>query len=104
MGRPGNGDPGGGELGGGANGTPAQERMALFTLRRPPVMVTFAKAGTASTLLRMVVLRFAVLKAQRERISAAAPETWGVAMDVPLRYVYRPKVMVESTLTPGAPR
>src|SRR5256714_1562236 len=56
MGMPGNGDPGEGEPGGGANGTPAQERMALFTLRRPPVMGTFAKAGTASTLLKTTIL------------------------------------------------
>jgi hypothetical protein len=59
--------------------------MALFTFNRPPVVVRPLSEGIRSTLFRMLVLRFAVFKAQRERIKAAAPETWGVAIDVPLK-------------------
>ncbi len=64
----------------------AQARMALLTFNRPPVTVTPERDGMASTLLRRSVFRLAVLSAHLDSTSRAAPETCGVAMDVPLRY------------------
>ena len=64
----------------------AQERIALFTFRRPPLTVLDASEATASTLLSRVVFSAAVVRLQAERTSRAAPATCGVAIDVPLKY------------------
>ncbi len=61
-------------------------RMARLAFRRPPVTVIPDSDGIGSTLLRIVVFRSAVLSVQRERTRAAAPETCGVAIEVPLKY------------------
>ena len=61
--------------------------MALQTFSRPPVAVFPDKPDTTSTLLRIALLSWATVKLlcpPAERIKAAAPDTWGVAMDVPL--------------------
>ncbi len=70
---------------GSCGGAGWQERTALLTLSLPPVTVTPESAGMGSTLLRSVLLSCAVLRLQLERTSAAAPETCGVAMEVPLK-------------------
>src|SRR5438094_3589418 len=74
------------------------------TFRRPPVIVRPASAGIGSTVFSNRFLTAAVLAVQRESTSAAAPDTWGVAIDVPLKYAYVAPGIVESTCTPGAPR
>src|SRR5437879_1969594 len=81
-----------------------QERTALFALSLPPVSVMPESAGMGSTLLRRVLLSCAVLRLHLESTSAAAPETCGVAMEVPLRYSYALLSVVDSTSTPGAPK
>ena len=65
----------------------SHDRMAPFTLSRPPVIVIDASAGTGSTVLSSASFNASVLKAQCDRTSAAAPETCGVAIDVPLNEV-----------------
>src|SRR5437867_13087914 len=74
------------------------------TFRRPPVTVSPASAGIGSTLFNNRFLTAAVLAVQRESTSAAAPDTCGVAIEVPLKYAYDAPGIVESTWTPGAPR
>jgi len=61
-----------------------QARMALLTFSRPPVTVIADSDGMWSTLFKTTVFKLAVFKEHRERISRADPETWGVAMEVPL--------------------
>src|SRR5919109_5224941 len=68
----------------GGLGGATHERMALFTSRRPPVMVSGGSSGTPSTVLSSGFFSCAVFSAQRDRTSAAAPDTCGVAIDVPL--------------------
>ena len=61
--------------------------MAARTFRRPPDRTLPASVATGSTLFRIAALRPAVdspAHAGAERINAAAPDTCGVAMDVPL--------------------
>ena len=60
--------------------------MALSTLSRPPVRTTPASDGIGSTWLNRLFLRLMVSSAQRESTNAAAPETCGAAIEVPLRY------------------
>ena len=60
--------------------------MALLTFSRPPVTVIPVSDGTGSTLSKTTAFKLAVLREHRERISTADPETWGVAMEVPLSY------------------
>src|SRR5262245_26930527 len=62
-----------------------QAVTALFTLRRPPVTVMPVIDGIRSTLPRIRLLRLAVFIGQADNTSAAAPETCGVAIDVPLK-------------------
>jgi hypothetical protein len=62
-----------------------QPGIAVQTLSRPPVVVRPARDGIRSTLLRIADFSCAVLSDCRERIRAAEPETWGVAIEVPLR-------------------
>src|SRR5262249_33812740 len=62
----------------------AQLRMALSTFSRPLVERIPVNPGSTSTELRMVVFNCAVVSAQLDSTSAAAPETCGVAIDVPL--------------------
>src|SRR5262245_19588644 len=64
----------------------AHERSALSTSRRPPVATTPASDGRTSTLFRIVALSVPVSSAHVERMSAADPDTCGVAIDVPLKY------------------
>src|SRR5262249_55112215 len=64
---------------------PLQARIALSTFNRPPVTVLPDKELTGSTLLRRFAFRLAVLSAHLEGASAAAPETCGVAIEVPLK-------------------
>ena len=61
-------------------------RMAALTLSRPPVMTLPVNDGSTSTWLKRLASRSAVFSAQLESTSAAAPETCGAAIDVPLRY------------------
>src|SRR5436309_7709879 len=63
-----------------------QARTALLTFRRPPVTVMPLSDGIGSTLFISVLLRPAVSSAHTDNSSAAAPETCGVAIDVPLKY------------------
>src|SRR5262245_20929603 len=63
----------------------AQPRMARSTFKRPLVDRIPVNAGSTSTELRIAVFTCAVVSAQLERTSAAAPATCGVAIDVPLR-------------------
>jgi hypothetical protein len=62
-----------------------QARMAVLTFSRPPVTVRPVSEGSGSTLFSRFALRFAVVRADRDSTRAAAPETWGVAIDVPLK-------------------
>ena len=55
-------------------------------------------------MLRRSVFRLAVLSAHLDSTSTAAPETCGVAIEVPLRKAKLPPMVVERTSTPGAPR
>src|SRR5262249_8261203 len=78
---------------------------ALATFRRPPVVVLPDSDAIGSTLFSSTVLSDAVFVCeQRDRTSAAAPDTCGVAIEVPLRKRYVSPGNVESTCTPGAPR
>src|ERR1700688_118105 len=83
---------------------PAQLRIALLTSRRPPVTVIPVKLVRGSTFARSAFFRADVLKLQADSTSMAAPDTCGVAMDVPLRLPYCELGQVEMILTPGAPR
>ncbi len=69
----------------GVGAAAAHERRALFRLSRPPVAVMPESEATGSTLPRSVAFRPGVSSEQRERTSAAAPETWGAAIEVPLQ-------------------
>ena len=61
-------------------------RMALFTFNRPPVTLLPDSAAIGSTLPSKLLFKAAVSRdGQLESTSAAAPETWGVAIDVPLK-------------------
>src|SRR6266576_801944 len=86
------------------SGGTLQARMAVFTLRRPPVTRRPASNGIGSTLFNRLFLSAAVSSAQLERTSAAAPETCGAAIDVPLRYWYVLPGNVDRIFTPGAAR
>ena len=82
-----------------------QERIALSTLSRPPVMVFPCRLGTTSTLLRMAFLSADVdSEGHAESISSAVPATCGVAIDVPDLYPYAVPRSVELMELPGAPR
>ena len=80
------------------------DRMALLRSRRPPVVVSDASAATGWTVLSSVLFSSAVSSVQRESTSAAAPETCGVAIDVPLEKLYVLPMVVDRMSTPGAPR
>ena len=55
------------------------------------------RAGIGSTLFNNKDLTAAVVAVQRERSSAAAPDTCGVAIEVPLKYLYAPPGYVDNT-------
>ena len=80
----------------------AQARSALSTFRRPLVPTEPESAVSTSTLLRSVALSVAVSSAHFARMSAADPDTCGVAIDVPLKYRYVLPMVVDRMLTPGA--
>ena len=72
-------------VGVGDGGGPLQARIALFTFNRPPVVVIPANEAIVSTLVSRLLLRPAVLSVQTESTNAAAPDTCGVAIEVPLK-------------------
>src|ERR1700730_11907595 len=60
---------------------------ALHTLRRPPLITLVDSAGSLSTLSRMSAFSASAVRlGELERISAAAPATWGAAIEPPVRY------------------
>src|SRR6185436_18367876 len=65
-------------------GLGAQARIALLTFSRPPVVVAPAIAGIGSTVFRIIAFRPAVVREHAESTNAAAPDTCGVAIEVPL--------------------
>ena len=71
---------------GAVGGTETHDRNALSTFKRPLVPTQPANAGIMSTLLMRVLFNATVSSVHADRISAAAPDTCGVAIDVPLRY------------------
>src|SRR5205823_5177907 len=72
----------GGAVGGGGF---TQLRIALSTFSRPPVIVIPERLATGSTFASKAFFSPAVLSVQAESNSRAAPETCGVAIDVPFR-------------------
>ena len=65
-----------------------QAPSACLTFSRPPVAVMPAIDEIKSTFDKILSRRLAVLSAlsaHSDSTRAAAPETWGVAMDVPLK-------------------
>src|SRR6202049_3340653 len=59
---------------------------ALHTFRRPPLITLVASEGTLSTLSRMSAFNAAAVRpGALERISAAAPDPWGAAIEPPVR-------------------
>src|SRR5262245_13909492 len=89
---------------GGGVPPPAQARMDLFTFNRPPVTVLPASEAIGLTLFMRFALRAAVFRVHLESTSAAAPETCGVAIEVPLKMEKPPLRTVERIAVPGAPR
>ena len=66
-------------------GGATQDRIAPLTSSRPPVMVVVARAATGSTVLRSTSFTPAVSIGHKDSRRAAAPETCGVAIEVPLK-------------------
>ena len=64
---------------------PAQARIEALTLSRPPVVVIPAMEAMWSTLARRLAFSWSVERLHAESTNAAAPETCGVAIEVPLR-------------------
>src|SRR5262245_29901811 len=83
---------------------PLQARMALSTFNRPPVTVLPANELIGSTLFMRFAFSWAVLNVRLDSTNAAAPETCGVAIEVPLKKAKPPLRTVERMLVPGAPR
>src|ERR1700731_3711628 len=76
---------GDGGCGGGATKSP-HPSVALHTSRRPPLVTLPSSEGSLSTLARMSALSSATEShGSAERMSAAAPETCAVAIELPLR-------------------
>src|SRR5688500_18579939 len=88
----------------GVSGGRVHARSALFTCSRPPVVVMPASADRGPTVPSSVSFSASVSMSHADSTSAAAPETCGVAIDVPLRKLYVPPVIVERMSTPGAAR
>ena len=63
-----------------------QASIARPRFSRPPVIVMPESAGIGSTLFNSSDFTAAVFAKQRESSSAAAPDTCGVAIEVPLKY------------------
>src|SRR5713226_7446920 len=64
----------------------AQPGSALHTSRRPPLITLPASEGSGSTLPTMSAFSsWGDSEGETERISAAAPATWGEAIEPPLR-------------------
>src|SRR5262245_48919923 len=88
---------------GAAGAGPANSPM----LRRPPVTVRpFSDAvGVAIAASRMTsLIRLAETHGRSDAYNAAAPVTWGVAIDVPLMLRYVLPGAVEMMPLPGAPK
>src|SRR5262249_214522 len=81
-----------------------QARMALLTLSRPPVIVRPDSEGIGSTLLSKLFFRPAVSSEQADNTSAAAPETWAVAIDDPLKRAWPPPQPLQQPTAPEPPR
>ena len=77
---------------------------ARLTFRRPPVDVFVANAATWSTLSSSSALSSAVVAAHIDSTSMAAPDTCGVAIDVPCSVPYALFGIVEWMALPGAAR
>src|SRR5262245_632989 len=88
----------------GVGGGAKHDATALCTLRRPPVIVWPLRACAASTVPVSASFSSGVSSWQTDRTSAAAPDTCGVAIDVPLNDSYVFPMVVERMLSPGAPR
>src|ERR1051326_6471532 len=85
-------------------GIVAQLLTARSTFNRPPVTTNPVSDGIGSTLFKIAAFRSCVFSPHAERMSIAAPDTCGVAIDVPLAPPYPPPGTVEPMLLPGAPR
>ena len=73
----------------------AQPGSALQMFSRPPVRTRPASAGMRSTLFKMSAFNSLADMSRTERIRAAAPATWGAAMEPPLTNPYFPLRSVE---------
>ena len=69
-------------------GSLAHDATAASAFRRQPVIVRSARAAVGSTDINSATLNWAVEREHADSSSAAAPDTWGVAIDVPLKYSY----------------
>src|SRR5258708_1881920 len=81
-----------------------QLRIAFSMFSRPPLTVMPERLLSGSTFVSNVFFSAAVLRVQADNSNNAAPETCGVAMDVPLRFPKVPLGSVEIMFVPGAPR
>jgi hypothetical protein len=81
-----------------------QLRIAFSIFSRPPLTVMPERLLSGSTFASRVFFSAAVLRVQTDNSNNAAPETCGVAMDVPLKVPYDELGRVEIMFTPGAPR
>lgn len=74
-----------------------------FTFNIPPVTTLPLRPGTRVTLDKMIFLISLILKRGLNDLNkAAAPATWGAAMEVPFIFVYLPRKSVLKILVPGA--
>ena len=76
-------------------GTVAQLLTALSTFSRPPVTINAVRDASWSTLFRIAFFKSAVLRPHADKMSIAAPDTCGVAIDVPLAVPNPPPGTVE---------
>ena len=79
-----------------AGSVPVHPGSALHTSRRPPVISLLSIAGNLSTFSRMSALSCAAVSVgATERISAAAPDTCGAAIEPPVSQPYFEERKVE---------
>ena len=88
-----------------SDGKPNEQRCnAARTLTRPPVIVGPSGQEPDQPCRCSAALRTAVVAGHWASTRAAAPDTCGVAIDVPLKNAYPLFGTVDKTATPGAPR